>query len=174
MGFSLVRRKRIESDLRDLRELEAKSGGMMKIVEHTQDRIKIRLEGIPGLVYNNGRVTRITRHEFVIRLPSRYPVERPQVHFLTDIFHPNIFSSKEVCLGDKWDPSRSLADLVLDIVDIIQWEPRMINLRSPANTEAKRWYERNRNNVRNLVRPVKFPPEGVSRGSAFDDFEIIG
>ncbi|KAG5183636.1 ubiquitin-conjugating enzyme/RWD-like protein, partial [Tribonema minus] len=57
--------------------------------------------------------------EFDIRLPQRYPVVAPEVHFLTTgngsvRFNPNLYNSGKVCLsllgtwrGPGWEPNKS-------------------------------------------------------------------
>ncbi len=53
----------------------------------------------------------------------------------TEIFHPN-FSSK-VCIADHWAAGESLADIIVQIGQMIQFQ--RYNSKSPLNQEAARW-----------------------------------
>eukprot|EP00871_Galdieria_phlegrea_P001448 jgi/Galph1/2303/GphlegSOOS_G1024.1 len=57
-----------------------------------------------------------------IQLPHRYPLEPPQVRFITPVYHPNIDSSGRICFDalnlppkGAWRPSLNLATLLASI-----------------------------------------------------------
>jgi ubiquitin-conjugating enzyme E2 T len=75
-----------------------------------------------------------------IQLPARYPFEPPKVTVKTPIWNPNIFTSGLICLGQQWIPSHNLALLVQRVMQIVALDPAIINLKSPANSEAAKWY----------------------------------
>ena len=53
-----------------------------------------------------------------IKFPKDYPYKAPNVTFLTKIYHPNISSTGEICLGvlkQKWHPSISIKSLLLSL-----------------------------------------------------------
>lgn len=75
-----------------------------------------------------------------IQLPARYPFEPPKVTVTTPIWNPNIFASGLICLGQQWIPTHNLALLVQRVMQILALDPAIINLASPANGEAGRWY----------------------------------
>ena len=58
----------------------------------------------------------------------------------TPILHPNVYVSGRICLGIKWIPSFGLDLLVRRIVQIVTFDPTILNKRSPANSEALAWY----------------------------------
>jgi hypothetical protein len=79
--------------------------------------------------------TRVT-----IDLPSRYPLTAPTAAIRTPILHPNVYSSGQICLGVTWIPTFGLDFLVKRIIQIITFDPAILNEKSPANGEALSWY----------------------------------
>ena len=139
-----IREKRLENDFKELSQLVRNSGGTLSIVS-TQGKpvevytIEYRCKGIESL-RNNQPVYRTT-HRVEITLVNNYPREKPNARFLTDIFHPNVFENKNVCLGSYWTMAENLSELVIRIGKIIQYSKDVLNLKSPANYEAKNWAE---------------------------------
>jgi ubiquitin-protein ligase len=80
-------------------------------------------------------VTRVT-----IDLPSRYPLTAPTAAIRTPILHPNVYSSGQICLGVAWMPTLGLDFLVKRIIQIITFDPAILNEKSPANRDALSWY----------------------------------
>ena len=81
-------------------------------------------------------------HRVEIRLGIDYPRSRPDLQWLTSIYHPNISGVGSVCLGGystNWAPSLGLAELVEMLWDMA----RMANYdpKSAYNYAAGRWCE---------------------------------
>ena len=81
-------------------------------------------------------------HRVEIRLGIDYPRSRPDLQWLTGIYHPNISGVGAVCLGGystNWAPSLGLAELVEMLWDMV----RMANYdpKSAYNYAAGRWCE---------------------------------
>ncbi len=81
-------------------------------------------------------------HRVEIRLGIDYPRSRPDLQWLTGIYHPNISGVGAVCLGGystNWAPSLGLAELVEMLWDMA----RMANFdpKSAYNYSAGRWSE---------------------------------
>jgi len=81
-------------------------------------------------------------HRVEIRLGIDYPRSRPDLQWLTSIYHPNISAVGAVCLGGystNWAPSLGLAELVEMLWDMV----RMANYdpKSAYNYAAGRWCE---------------------------------
>jgi hypothetical protein len=81
-------------------------------------------------------------HRVEIRLGIDYPRSRPDLQWLTGIYHPNISGVGAVCLGGystSWAPSLGLAELVEMLWDMA----RMANFdpKSAYNYAAGRWCE---------------------------------
>jgi len=81
-------------------------------------------------------------HRVEIRLGIDYPRSRPDLQWLTSIYHPNISAVGAVCLGGystNWVPSLGLAELcemMWDMVRMANYDPK-----SAYNYSAGRWCE---------------------------------
>ena len=56
--------------------------------------------------------------------PTDYPTHGPEAKFITPMFHPNIKKSDQhVCISllhdDKWDPKRTVEDIILGIIYLL-------------------------------------------------------
>lgn len=74
-------------------------------------------------------------HEAEIYLHKDYPREKPQLKMITEIFHPNFGST--ICVADYWTAGGKLADIILQIGEMIQYQN--YNTKSPMNAVAARW-----------------------------------
>jgi ubiquitin-protein ligase len=72
-------------------------------------------------------------HHVTIQLPRDYPLERPETHVLSPIFHPNI--DNHVCID--WTPAMSLDEYCVTLGQMIQY--RIYNPFSPLSSEAASW-----------------------------------
>jgi len=141
-----VRQKRLQNEFQSVSELVNQSGGSLTIVSTEGNPpyeyvIEYRCRGIEYLD-GNEPVFRTT-HQVSIHLGSNYPNEVPDVNFITPIFHPNIWRSLEVCLGSYWTMAETIPELIIRIGKLIQYSKDVLNLNSPANSDAKRWAENN-------------------------------
>lgn len=101
----------------------------------------------------------IYQHEVEIYLHKDYPREKPLFKMRTEIFHPN-FSSK-VCIADHWAAGECLADIIIQIGQMIQYQS--YNPKSPLNQEAARW----------TIKNIKLLPVGnIDLYQAEPDIEI--
>ena len=141
-----IREKRLENDFKELTAFVNNSGGKLAIIS-TQGQpphqyvIEYHCRGIEKLQETEPFFR--TNHSVEIDLGINYPKEMPTAKFLTPIFHPNVFSSLNVCLGSYWTMAETLTELVLRIGKIIQYANDVLNLNSPANSDAKNWAENN-------------------------------
>lgn len=70
-----------------------------------------------------------------ITLPLGYPREKPFAVTTEQVFHPNF--GEHICLADYWSPAQTLADIVAEIAELLQWQ--RYNVRSPLNAVAANW-----------------------------------
>jgi ubiquitin-protein ligase len=82
---------------------------------------------------NTPVVSNLTVVDF--ELPSTYPRDKPRAVALEKVFHPNFDSY--VCIADFWSPAQSLADIVLEVGEMLQWQK--YNILSPLNAPAANW-----------------------------------
>jgi ubiquitin-protein ligase len=115
----------------DLVKIEAKEGSPPR-----RYRISFKCKGI--MLEAESREPCITAHHVMeIYLSSKYPSERPERRWLTPIFHPNIDKNGNICLGDDWAPSMTLAWLIEQLADYVTY--RSYNTDNPNNKEAAAW-----------------------------------
>lgn len=109
-----------------------------------QYRIAYRLNGVL-LDSQNGQPIVSDHHQAFITLTSAYPREKPYAVMQTPVFHPNFGpnAGDEICIGDFWTPAQTLADIVVKIGAMLQFQ--MYNVRSPLNAVAARWVTQNEN-----------------------------
>ncbi|HXD21111.1 MAG TPA: ubiquitin-conjugating enzyme E2 [Vicinamibacterales bacterium] len=134
--------ERRRGDLAKLEQLCARSAGRLRIVSRDGDpptgvtiEINYRTAGSSAYPEQSVAATRAR-----IQLPAGYPLHPPQVYFTPPTFHPNVFSSGLVCLGSKWLPTEGLDLLVKRLVQILTFDPAVVNTASPANPTASSWY----------------------------------
>lgn len=156
--------ERRSQDVEKLRQLGRISNGRVTLVSTSGNPVsKIVIElgyrtagsnRYPAAVQD---VTRVT-----IDLPARYPFAEPAATITTPIYHPNVYSSGRICFGRKWLPSEALDLLVQRIVQIITFDPLILNENSPANGAALSWYRDARR-----AHPSSFPTDrAVGDGQA--------
>jgi len=151
-------RRRTE-DLRRLRELSTASNGRIVIENVDGDpprsvTLVLRYrsakgEDFPPATVDQSRVR--------VDFPSRYPMIAPKATILTPIFHPNVYTSGLICLGDTWMPTETLDALVRRIIRLITFDPLVSGGEPPANQTALRWYKRLRKQS-----PNPFPTDTVT------------
>jgi ubiquitin-protein ligase len=136
------RLRRLRSDLKVLEALQADSTILHFEAKGTPpETYLVRFRG-NGLAPPDGRGDpRLqTSHAVSIRLGASYPCERPELEWLTPIFHPNISSAGLVCLGGigkHWVPSLNLDELCEMLWDMVRY--KNFDVGSPYNWDAARW-----------------------------------
>lgn len=78
------------------------------------------------------------QHRAEIFLPVDYPRRSPFCRMLNPVFHPNIDPQK-ICIGDHWTAGQSLAELIIQIAQMLCYQS--YNVKSPLNAEAAAWAE---------------------------------
>lgn len=81
------------------------------------DQLEATMDGPPGSPYEGGCFT------LHISIPDSYPIEPPNVRFVTKIYHPNIDDQGRICLdtlklkqdGSGWTPILNIASLLKTI-----------------------------------------------------------
>lgn len=96
-----------------------------------------------------------------ITLGENYPFPPgPDVAFTTPIFNPNVFASGKWCYGG-WQISENLELFVMRLLRVIALDPQIVNTKSPANSDAARWYRRARERSQEM-----FPTVSLSAAAA--------
>lgn len=134
--------ERRTQDIDKLRKMDRTSGGRVKLTSATGNPVSklvidLHYRTVPSIRYpaETQSVTKVA-----LDLPARYPFAEPTANILTPIYHPNVYSSGRICFGVKWLPSQGLDLLVQRIIQIITFDPLILNEKSPANGAALVWY----------------------------------
>ncbi|KAH3675076.1 hypothetical protein WICMUC_002908 [Wickerhamomyces mucosus] len=75
-----------------------------------------------------------------INFDEQYPNKPPSVKFISQMFHPNVYASGELCLDilqNRWSPTFDVASILTSIQSLLN-DP---NIQSPANVEAANLYK---------------------------------
>lgn len=99
-------------------------------------RVILQCRGIEAV--QDGNVVYRNEHHVLIRLTPEFPLDAPEVMWLTPLYHPNIFPPL-TCLGDHWYPGWSIAEMCRALHDMAQY--KTFNIYDPLNKEAARWVE---------------------------------
>lgn len=109
----------------------------------------------------------------VMHFEEQYPNKPPGVKFISQMFHPNVYGSGELCLDilqNRWSPTYDVAAIltsiqrysfgytVVDHVLTLRVVPCSLlndpNTSSPANVEASNLYKDNRREYIKRVREI--------------------
>jgi ubiquitin-conjugating enzyme E2 A len=115
----------------------------------------------------------------VMHFEEQYPNKPPSVKFISQMFHPNVYATGELCLDilqNRWSPTYDVAAVLTSIqrwvdsrwrarmtasssVHCVSWLTRWLrsllndpNTGSPANVEASNLYKDNRKEYTKRVR----------------------
>eukprot|EP00730_Choanoeca_flexa_P020158 TRINITY_DN9856_c0_g1_i1.p3 TRINITY_DN9856_c0_g1~~TRINITY_DN9856_c0_g1_i1.p3 ORF type:complete len:165 (+),score=35.33 TRINITY_DN9856_c0_g1_i1:73-567(+) len=134
--MSTKSRKRLLKDLKLLQK-EPQEG----ILAHpSSDSLMIWsavIFGPPDTPFENG-VFRLK-----LEFSEEYPARAPNVKFVTEVFHPNVYTNGNICLDilqKRWSPSFSVGAILTSIQSLLD-EP---NPNSPANNEAAKLFSENK------------------------------
>jgi len=83
-----------------------------------------------------------------MKFPNDYPMSPPVVQFISDFWHPNVYSDGKVCIsilhapghdemsgelpGERWMPTQTVTTVLLSIISLLSAP----NISSPANVDA--------------------------------------
>ncbi|GAB7337836.1 hypothetical protein MBLNU457_4236t1 [Dothideomycetes sp. NU457] len=87
----------------------------------------------------------------VMTFEEQYPNKPPGVRFISQMFHPNVYATGELCLDilqNRWSPTYDVAAILTSIQSLLN-DP---NTSSPANVEASNLYKDNRKEYTKRVR----------------------
>ena len=142
--FDTPRVRRLKADGDALKALKENSTIVdYQAIGDPPERYLITLKGKGLLRKNETDPVEVAEvHRVEIRLGIDYPRSRPDLQWLTSIYHPNISAVGAVCLGGystNWVPSLGLAELCEMLWDMVRYEN--YDSKSAYNYAAGRWSE---------------------------------
>ncbi|KAM0679867.1 Ubiquitin-conjugating enzyme E2 2 [Glugoides intestinalis] len=87
----------------------------------------------------------------ILTFDESYPQHPPEVTFISEVFHPNIYPNGDLCLDilkSRWSPSYDVEGVLLSIQSLLN-DP---NIKSPANQEAAKLYQEDLEEYKRRVR----------------------
>ncbi|HVR85294.1 MAG TPA: ubiquitin-conjugating enzyme E2 [Planctomycetota bacterium] len=142
--FDTPRVRRLKADAEAMRTLKETST-ILEYQAHGDppERYLVTLKGKGLLRKSEADPVEVAEvHRVEIRLGIDYPRSRPDLQWLTSIYHPNISAVGAVCLGGystNWVPSLGLAELCEMLWDMVRYEN--YDPKSAYNYSAGRWSE---------------------------------
>jgi len=110
---------------------------------------EVMVIGPPDTLYEGGFF------KAILTFPKEYPLKPPKLKFISDIWHPNIEKSGEVCISilhdpgedkygyerpeERWLPIHTVATIMMSVISMLA-DP---NDESPANLDAAKEYREN-------------------------------
>lgn len=142
--FDTPRSRRLRSDYEAMKRLKEESNIMdFQAFGDPAERYLVTLKGRGLMRKSEGEPVEMAEvHRVEIRLGIDYPRSRPDLQWLTQIYHPNISGVGAVCLGGystDWVPSLSLDELSTMLWDMVRYEN--YDPKSAYNYAAGRWSE---------------------------------
>jgi len=142
--FDTPRVRRLKADAEAMRLLKENST-ILEFTAHGDppERYLVTLKGKGLMRKTEADPVEVAEvHRVEIRLGIDYPRSRPDLQWLTSIYHPNISAVGAVCLGGystNWVPSLGLAELCEMLWDMVRYEN--YDPKSAYNYAAGRWCE---------------------------------
>eukprot|EP00029_Vermamoeba_vermiformis_P005057 TRINITY_DN1650_c0_g1_i1.p1 TRINITY_DN1650_c0_g1~~TRINITY_DN1650_c0_g1_i1.p1 ORF type:complete len:329 (-),score=97.45 TRINITY_DN1650_c0_g1_i1:194-1147(-) len=110
---------------------------------------KIWVEGSKGTPYEGGI------YQLQMTFPDTYPMEPPELRFISEFWHPNVYKDGKVCISilhppgedamsgelpeERWLPTQTVTTVMLSVISMLA-DP---NISSPANVDASvEWRDR--------------------------------
>ncbi|MBW4700904.1 MULTISPECIES: ubiquitin-conjugating enzyme E2 [unclassified Micromonospora] len=130
------RDRRLDTEYTDMRQL-VRASSMVTFTAHglPPTRYDVVLT-CRGLVFNQEELGLSSHHEFTLTLGGSFPLLPPEIVWKTPIFHPNIRPPR-VCTGDIWYPGMSVAELCVQLCELVQY--KSFNIYDPLDRGAARW-----------------------------------
>jgi ubiquitin-conjugating enzyme E2 R len=110
---------------------------------------KIWVEGSKGTPYEGGI------YQLQMTFPDTYPMEPPELRFISEFWHPNVYKDGKVCISilhppgedamsgelpeERWLPTQTVTTVMLSVISMLS-DP---NISSPANVDSSvEWRDR--------------------------------
>jgi len=121
---------------------------------------RVFIEGPKDTFYEGGIF------QLLMKFPADYPMSPPVVTFVSDFWHPNVYTDGKVCISilhppgvdemsgelpeERWLPTQTVTTILLSIISLLN-SP---NTSSPANVDASVEWRKNPDSYRERIRAL--------------------
>lgn len=121
---------------------------------------KVYIEGPKETFYEGGIF------QLAMKFPSDYPMSPPTVTFLSDFWHPNVYTDGKVCISilhppgvdemsgelpeERWLPTQTVTTILLSIISLLSAP----NTSSPANVDSSVEWRKNPASYKERIRTI--------------------
>ena len=147
--------KRIQSEFK---QLNKEPNYFFSVQPHNDNFYKwdVLLIGPPDTIFEGA----IIKAEIIF--PQDYPNKPFKFRFITDVYHPNIYTDGKICISilnegvdefgyesisERWNPSHSVNSVLMSILSILSTP----NFESPANVDASKLWRDNFNEYKKII-----------------------
>jgi ubiquitin-conjugating enzyme E2 R len=104
--------------------------------------------------------------QLALKFPKDYPMAPPELKFVSDFWHPNVFANGKVCMSilhppgedamsgelpeERWLPTQSVTTIILSLLSLLN-DP---NCASPANVDASVEWRNHRDTFKSRCRKL--------------------
>lgn len=151
-----IRDARLKNDHKEIREFKNPLVTITPVHGNPPDKYRIVYK-CKGLTDQNGGTR--GSHEVIMSFPDNYPISAPKFTFKTPIFHPNVYSSGDVCYeaSENWITGRSVTELIEIIGKLIDYQtyyPQNPAVNGMSREQWTSWISQN---------PSRFPISGANK-----------
>ncbi len=155
-----ARAERLANDQRDLLRMAGRSQGRLTVINpgpggRIIDRVVLDLR-LRTAVDTSYPARAADRVRLTLTLPDEFPASGPRASFAPVVFHPNVYSSGDVCTGLMWRATIPLTAFIENLIKIVVFDPAAANPDSPASWTAANWYR-----AASRRNPWLFPTEAI-------------
>eukprot|EP01111_Echinosteliopsis_oligospora_P014799 TRINITY_DN5677_c0_g2_i1.p1 TRINITY_DN5677_c0_g2~~TRINITY_DN5677_c0_g2_i1.p1 ORF type:complete len:383 (+),score=140.18 TRINITY_DN5677_c0_g2_i1:93-1241(+) len=125
-------------------------GFMVELKDDNLFEWNVYIEGPKDTPYEGGI------YRMLLEFPKDYPMTPPVLKFVSDFWHPNVYTDGKVCMsilhapgedamsgeaaGERWMPTQSVSSVILSLISMLN-DP---NFSSPANVDASVEWRKNK------------------------------
>ena len=159
MTSSKFSKELLNRQLRDLQKNEDNLGISVGLIDDNIYKWSVIFTGPQDTIFEGGF------YKAVLTFPQDFPQNPPEMKFITEMWHPNIYKDGKVCISilhspgvdrfneqekaeERWRPSLGVEQIILSVISMLN-DP---NCDSPANIDASVMFKNHPEEYKKKVR----------------------